>query len=677
MNHIAAVDIGGTHTDGVLLRADGELFTSKVRSTPDDPGRALLSALDELLAAAALEITELDSLIHGTTVATNAVIQGDFARVGLVTTAGFEDILTIGTQQRSDLYDPWERLPEPLVPRSLVVGAAERIAPDGSVVTTLDETALALDLAALRGRVDAIAVSLLFSFANPDHERRVSEIIAEVLPEAEVSLSSEIAPEFREYPRASTTALNAALLPRCGGYLATLGRQLQARGFTGGLQIMASGGGVVPASIAERFPASLLVSGPAAAAVAAARIGSALGRPDLVMLDVGGTSSDIALVTGGRPRRTFRGEAASLPVALPQIDVIPIGAGGGSVVAVDEFGSLSVGPDSLGADPGPACYGTSTSAALTDSHVVRGLISPVGLLGGALPLQADRAVEALDRTVAEPLGIPLDQAAVAAARIANAKMADTIRAVTLSEGVDVRDCALIAFGGAGPLHACEIAEDLGMRTVLVPRHPGLTAALGLLMGEARYEVSRTHIAPLAGLDLPAVRGVMDELAARARAELGAPAAEIRVELDLRYTGQAYELTVPAPFALEFGPADLPSLEEAFAHAHRTAYGHSWDDAPVELVTIRISAVQATPDLTFQQDRTTERQSTTARERDIVASDGSRVAHRVLHRTDAMPGLMGPAVLEQQDSTVLIPRNWAVTEVHELAMAIERNDHANR
>lgn len=675
MTNIIAVDVGGTHTDAVLLRGDGELFTAKVRSTPDDPGRALLSAVDGLLAASHLDIADVDTLIHGTTVATNAVIQGDFARMALVTTQGFEDILTIRTQQRSDLYNPWEPPLSPLVPRDLVIGAAERIAADGSIVQPLDETALRRSLEGLRDRVDVVAVSLLFSFANPVHERRIAEIAAEVLPGAEVSLSSEIAPEFREYPRTATTALNAALLPRCGAYIATLRARLRERGFTGGLQIMSSGGGIVPAFVAERLPAALLVSGPAAAAVAAARIGSELGHPDLVMLDVGGTSADIALITEGRPRRRFRGEAAGMPVALPQIDVTPIGAGGGSVVSVDGFSSLTVGPDSLGADPGPACYGTSTSAALTDAYAVRGILSEDGLLGGALPLDFSRSREFLGATVAEPLGISLDRVAVAATRIANAKMADTIRAVTLAQGVDVRGCALIAFGGAGPVHACEIADELAVTTVIVPRHPGLTAALGLLMGEIRYEVSRTHIGALRDLDLDALRTVLADLAERARTEIAQVDAHIRVDFDLRYEGQAYELTVPISAGLSFGAADVPAAERDFAAAHRVAYGHAWDDAPVELVTVRVSAVQEPPPLVMQGARPGD--DVAARSRDVVTVEGRRTPHRIVRREAVASGVTGPAVIEQPDTTVLMPAGWTVTAVHPLGLTLERIAHADR
>lgn len=675
MKNIIAVDVGGTHTDSVLLRSDGQLFTMKVRSTPDDPGRALLTAVDDLLGASRLTIADVDALVHGTTVATNAVIQADFARVALITTAGFEDILTVGTQQRADLYNPWEPIPVPLVPRRLVVGAKERVGADGAVVRPLDEAELVQSLARLRD-IDAIAVSLLFSFVNPAHERRIAELIDATLPGVEVSLSSEIAPEFREFPRTTTTALNAALLPGCGTYIAALSRRLRDRGFVGSLQIMTSGGGIVPAAVAQRFPAALLVSGPAAAAVAAARIGADVGRRDLVMLDVGGTSADIAIVTDGHPRRRFRGDAAGMPVALPQIDVTPIGAGGGSVITVDEFSSLAVGPDSLGADPGPACYGKSTAAALTDAYVVRGLLGSDGLLGGALPLDVDRSHESLGATVAEPLGIALDRAAVAATRIANAKMADTIRALTLAQGIDVRECALLAFGGAGPIHACEIADELGVRTVLVPSHPGLTAALGLLMGEIRYEVSRTHVAALRSVDPTVLRILMTELADRARTEIGQPDARIRVEFDVRYAGQAYELTVPVHPGLSFTSGDVGEVERAFTAMHLATYGHSWDDAPIELVTIRVSALQETARVTLRPNRTQpERQ--TPRVREVVAADGAPSPHRILHREAVSPGLAGPAVIEQLDTTVLIPDQWTVTEVHPLALTLERTGHADR
>ncbi|MGA1838745.1 hydantoinase/oxoprolinase family protein [Herbiconiux sp. 11R-BC] len=679
---VVAVDIGGTHTDAALLTAAGELHVNKVRSTPADPGIAFITAIEGLLSGAGLGFGELGAVVHGTTVATNAVIQADYARVGMLVTAGFEDVLEIGTQQRTDLYDPWRGKPAPVVARGRMRGIRERIASDGAVVTPLDEEQVRRAALSLRGEVDSVAIAFLFSFAAPQHERRAAEIVQAVLPGIPVTVSSVVAPEFREYPRAVTTALNAALLPQSGGYLERLESRLQECGFTGAFQLMTSTGAVVPSSVAKLSPVTLLVSGPAAGAVAAAELGRRLGEPDLVMLDVGGTSADIALIENGRPHRRYRGEVAGLPVALPQLDVLPIGAGGGSLARVDEFGALRVGPESAGADPGPAAYGTGRRPAVTDAHLVLGSIDPGGLLGGALPLHPDRAHDAIAQEVAVPLGIGVVEAAGSMVRIVDGRMADAIRLVTVGRGFDVRRCALIAFGGAGPLHACAIAEDLGVTRVLVPRHPGLTSALGLLMGDGGYELRRTHVGALRDLDHAEISRILAELAREGTEALRETGLEpaLSLELDLRYAGQAYELTVPAGAGLDFGPDDVSRLEAAFRVAHESAYGHSWPGSPVELVTLRVraSVPRAGAEWMGVAAQTTVGGAAAAAptRRSGFTAAAHPVAYRVLDRTEVTAGLRGPALVQQTDTTTLLPAGWAVTVVDGVGMVLERSAPAD-
>jgi N-methylhydantoinase A len=477
--------------------------------------------------------------------------------------------------------------------------------------------------------------------------------------------------------------LNAALLPRTGGYIARLDERLRSRGFVGVFQLMTSSGGVIPASVARDLPVSLLVSGPAAGAVAAAELGRRLGIDDLVMLDVGGTSADVALVQGGELRRRYRGEVAGMPVALPQIDVLPIGAGGGSLARADAFGSLAVGPDSAGADPGPAAYGTGEHATVTDAHLVLGALDPSGLLGGALPLDLARARAAIEADVATPLGLDVAAAAGALVRIANGRMAEALRMVTVLRGVDARGCALMAFGGAGPLHAAAIADELGITRVVVPRYPGLTSALGLLMGDARYELGRTFVAPLRNLEHARVGALIQELAAAAAATLGArPEGEaaaddgvrpvISLDLDLRYAGQAYELTVPVADDTRFGPVDIDRVEEAFHVAHDAMYGHSWRGAAVELVTIRVRAglPRLAVDWRGSDDRTDvgEVPERTRAGRD---AGGLEITYAVVERGDVAAGLRGPAIVTQDDTTTVIPAGWSVERTSGVAMVLAK------
>ncbi|WP_157987855.1 hydantoinase/oxoprolinase family protein [Jiangella endophytica] len=675
--NVVAVDIGGTHTDAALLTADGTLHVHKVRSTPSDPGIALVTAVDRLLERSRLAPGDITAVVHGTTVATNAVIMGDYARVGLLVTAGFEDILEIGTQQRPDLYDPWRPKTAAIVPRERVHGVRERVGVDGAVVTPLAEDDVRRAARELAGTVDAVAIVFLFSFADAAHERRAAAIVRAELPGLPVTMSSSVAPEFREYPRAATTVLNAALLPRSGGYLARLEERLRERGFTGAFQLMTSTGGVIPAALAKDLPVALLVSGPAAGAVAAAELGRRLGEPDVVMLDVGGTSADVALIEDGQARRRYRSEVAGLPVALPQIDVLPIGAGGGSLARVDDFGSLAVGPDSAGADPGPAAYGSGRHATVTDAHVVRGSIDPAGLLGGALPLDPVRARAAIDRDVAAPLGLGGETAAASVVSIADGRMADALRAVTVARGIDVRDHALMAFGGAGPLHACAIAADLGIRRVVVPRYPGLTSALGLLMGDGRYDLSRTHVAPLRALDHGQVDALVGALVEEATSLLrgAGVAAEpaLSLDADLRYAGQAYELTIPVSAACALGPGDVERLEVAFRRTHRSVYGHAWDDVAIELVTLRVRAVVPRAAADWAADGRSSRERAPARRRAGWDASGAPVEYVVVDRGDVETGLRGPAIVQQTDTTTLIPSGWRVARADGVGMVLEREE----
>jgi N-methylhydantoinase A len=591
----AGIDVGGTFTDAVLVDGD-RLRVAKVPTTPARPAEGFAAALEQLDGDAAA----LSYLVHGTTLATNAIVQGRTARVGLITTAGFRDVLEIGTQQRAELYEPRRPRPAPTVPRELRLEVRERIGADGSVVRPLDEDDVRAAAAALRAAgVEAVAVVLLFSFLEPAHERRVGEILAAELPGVPVTLSSDVAPEFREYLRTSTTALNAALLPLAGGYVRDVAARMEAAGVAVPLHLMQSNGGVMPAQDGARQPIGMIASGPAGGVIGAARLGGLAGLGDLLTFDMGGTTADVGIVVDGEPQMRSTGAAGAHPVSMPQVDVLSVGAGAGSIARVDDFGELRVGPESAGADPGPAAYGRGCGdATVADAHVVLGTLAPERFLGGAMRLDPDAARAAIVRRVAEPLGMAAEQAAAAVIRVADATMVDALRLVSVARGHDPRGFGLVAFGGACGMHACSLAAALGIRRVLVPRHPGVGSAIGLLLSDVRYDLRRTWIARSAELDhreLERRLGALgDDAAARlAGAGFSNGAASIDFRVDLRYVGQAYELTVPIR-----RPADgaaVAAAVEAFQVAHERAYGHRLPNE-TEIVTLRARARGAHPEL---------------------------------------------------------------------------------
>jgi N-methylhydantoinase A len=658
------IDVGGTFTDAVLVEDDGRLHTAKVRSTPADASEGFLEALAELSRRSGSEPGELAYLAHGTTVATNAIVQGSLARAGLIANAGFRDILEIGTQQRRSVYDLWEPQPSPVIPRERCHEVRGRIAADGSEVEPLAEADVRAAAAALREQaVEAVAVVLLFSFVNPAHERRVAEILAQELPGVPVAISSHVAPEVREFLRASTTALNAGLLPVAGAYVRRLSERLAADGVAAPLHLMQSNGGVATASTAGETPVGLVASGPAAGVIGAARLGAAAGEPDLLTFDMGGTTADIALVVGGLPQLRFQGDQGGHQVNLPQIDVLSVGAGGGSIAAVDRFGSLTVGPASAGADPGPACYGAGgTQPTVTDAHLVLGTLDPERPLGGRVGLDAAAARDAIRRAVADPLGLSVEAGAAAILRIANANMGDALRVVSVARGHDPRRFALVALGGAGPMHACAIAEDLGVPRVVVPRHPGVTAALGLLLSDVRHDLRRSWIRPTAEVALHELDAEVGRLEDDARARLSESghadgAGAVEFELDMRYRGQAYNLTVPLA-TRPVTAATLAAAEQAFHAAHRAAYDYTPSVTDTEIVTVRARATGAAGSGSPDGVRPSAAADATAQRG--VWVDGERRRFDVRERDELGPGerIGARTIVEQEDSTLVVPDGWA-------------------
>ena len=548
-------------------------------------------------------------MVHGATVATNSIIEGKVARTGFITTAGFRDMLEIARQVRPSLYDLQFEKPKPLVPRNLCFGVPERLDAQGRVLKPLDEAAVRRVAEQLRREeVAAVAVCLLHAYANPDHEKRVGEIIGEVFPEAVISLSSEVAPEFREYFRASTTVINAAIRPVVARYLERIEKRLREEGLAAELLLMQSSGGVFTFAKARRKPVFMVESGPAAGVIAAAYLGKNLGYEDVIAFDMGGTTAKVGLIRNGEPKVTKDYEvgataragvgshrAAGYPIRTPVIDLVEIGAGGGSIAWVDPGGILRVGPRSAGADPGPACYGKGgAEPTVTDANLVLGRLSPDLFLGGEIELDVQAARQAIERQCADPLGMDAVEAAHGIIEIANAAMVNALRLVSIQRGYDPRDFALLAFGGAGPVHANRLAKETGMPTTIIPMSPGTTSALGLLVTDLKHDYSTTMIERIDRLDIAAAESAYREMEARGQATLARENVQpqqmsFQRQVDMRYVGQSHELTPSLPHN-PLSSAEIGRVLEQFHQEHDRAYGFSAPGEPVEFVNLRLTAI---------------------------------------------------------------------------------------
>ncbi len=626
---LLGVDVGGTFTDAVLAVGD-RLVTAKAPTTPGDQSEGVLNAVTAVLEKAGEDARGIEQFAHGTTTATNALLEGTGARTVLVTTKGFEDVVELARQNRADLYRLCVARPSPLVPRELRVGAPERMTPDGPL-QELDAAATAEAVRALEP--ESIAVCLLHAYRHPQHEQALGEALAGL--GVHVSLSHQVVGTFREYERAATTELDAALSPLLAAYL----RRLTQRARDAGLPepaVMQSSGGLASLEQAADHAVLTVLSGPAGGAAGAAWAAHAAGEPDALCFDMGGTSCDVCVVLGGEVREASGRELGGRPVALPMLDIHTVGAGGGSIAWRDAGGALRVGPRSAGAQPGPAAYGQGgQEPTVTDANVLLGLI---GSLAGGIELDARaarRAVSALGDT----LGLSIDETAAGIVRVANAEMVRALRVMTVERGVDPRRLALMAFGGAGGLHAAAIAEELGISTILCPRASGVLAALGLVVSERRRDVQRSVL--LSG-DLGAARADADELARRAREELQAPDADVRIVAELRYKGQAFELSVEL----------TDELEEAFHRAHEEAYGFRDPEAEVELVTLRATATEPGPRIDPRARTGTAERS----RRETVYGDTEVI------RGEPAPGerIAGPAVVELPEATLAVPPGWSGT-----------------
>ncbi|HEV7264571.1 MAG TPA: hydantoinase/oxoprolinase family protein [Falsiroseomonas sp.] len=595
-----AVDAGGTFTDIVLVdRGSGRRWEAKVPSTPDDRSRAFAEGIAKVLSLAGRDPAEVTHVLHGTTVATNAILEQKGARAGLLTTAGLRHVLEIGRHdipRHEDLY-AWVKRRRP-IPPAHVMEARERLDAEGAVVTPLDEADVREAAAEFRRLgAQAVAVCFLHAYANPAHERRAGVILAEELPGVPVTLSTEVLPVFREYERSMATALNAYVMPAVSTYVRRIEDRLREGGIAAPLLLMKSSGGVIRGAGAAKQPVQTALSGPAGGVVGARAVGLQSGHPKLITLDVGGTSADISLIDG-EPRLTTEGKVGDWPLTLPMIDIHTIGAGGGSIARVSPEGALLVGPASAGADPGPVAYGRGgEEPTLTDANLVLGRLPP-SLLGGAIRLDVDAAARAIERQVARPLGISLHDAARGIVAVADNAMAGAIRVVSVQRGHDPVEFALLPFGGAGPLQAGAIARLLGMRRILVPGRPGVLSAEGLLAAPLRNEFARTVMLRAPVTDPAPLARAFAALDAQAVAWLGAEsvpeaAGEVRWRAGLRYVHQGFELFVDWP-GRSADPATLAAAIERFHDEHERLYTFAQRDTAVEIVTLEVTALGTMP-----------------------------------------------------------------------------------
>ncbi len=677
MSWTIGVDVGGTFTDFHATNDEtGRYHVGKTSSTPANPANAILNGLVALCEKHDIPYDQINRLSHGTTVGTNALIQRRGSRVALITTKGFRDLLEIGRQTRPHMYDLQKDHPAPLVDREHRIELNERIGANGEPVRepSTEDIEAAIDEAIASG-ASACAIGFLFAFINSEHERKVAEVLRRRAPEIAISMSSEVQPEFREYERLSTTVLNAYLQPVLGEYLQTLENGVAERAPNAMLGINQSSGGLMSPQRAREFPVRTALSGPAAGAVGAAHVANQTGRCNIITLDMGGTSADVALIRDYQVDLAFDRDVAGFPIRMPCVDVETVGAGGGSIAWFDRDGLLKVGPISAGADPGPACYGRSGDRpTVTDANLVLGRLSPRGLLDGDMGLDRELS-RAAYQPLADQLGFSVERTAQGVLGIVVANMVRTIRTISVERGHDPREFVLMPFGGAGPLHARDVAVSLGMKEMVVPAAPGIVCAQGLLVSDLKEEFVASRRFKLDETGIGILCGALDDLLKRSEAwydDEGLPdeGRNLQLTVDARYVGQNFELAVPVASGSGLSINDVPgqkAMLQRFHEAHETAYGYASDSDPVEIVNVRLSAnarlykeVEAQPvpgDASEPQPRD---------KRDVYFGADEPIETNVYNRADLKPGqtVLGPAIIEQLDTTTPVyPGDQAETTPH--------------
>ena len=666
------VDVGGTFTDLVYCDLDREhTAIHKVLTTPDDPSEAVITGIRELVAATGAALSEIDFVFHGTTTATNAVLEHKGARAGMITNEGFRDIVHIGRHQRVEHYSIMQDLPwqsRPLVQRRYRRVVAGRIVPpSGEELVPLDEAAVREAALALRDEaVDSVAICFLFSYLNPRHEDRAKDIVSDILPGAFVTTSSSVSPQFREFERFTTASLAAFIGPKVRRYIHHLEGALKGAGLTGDLRIMSSNGGVATAAMVSQKPALTLLSGLAAGVLGGAWIGDLAGRRRLITFDIGGTSADIGIVVDGQLVETDARSTsiAGFPLLMPMIDVHTIGAGGGSIAHVDRGGAFRVGPRSAGAMPGPAAYGRGgTEPTVTDANLVLGRLDEHDFLGGGMKLDAEAAHRVVS-ALADRLGLPVNETAEGILTLINSNMANAIRSRTVQKGIDPRGFTLVAFGGAGPLHGAEVARMLEIPEVLVPPYPGITSAMGLLTTDFKYDLARTQFQVSGGIDFGKLNQDLREMQSSLAHQFAADRiAGDRVDYvrsgDLRYVGQGYELRIPLGTG-DVTEASLAEVWQAFHRRHTAEYGHAFPASPIEIVNVRVTGVGHIPKLrTLRAPEGGSLDSARIRVGPCVfrVKGQLRSFETTFYQRTQLPvgvDFAGPAIVLQRDSTTLVP-----------------------
>lgn len=668
MSVMIGVDVGGTFTDfSTFDTQTGALRHFKRSSTPEDPSKAIVSGILHILEEGRIQPDQVTYLAHGTTVATNALIEKKGARLGLITTAGFRDLMEIGWQKRPSLYDLSRQKPKSLIPDGFKCEVEERILFDGTVKTALKEESVRKAVGFLREHgAEAIAVCTLFSFLNPSHEARIREIIEEEFPNVYVSVSHELVPEFREYSRMSTTVLNAYLGPVMEQYVHNFETSVLQSGIRAVPYVTQSNGSVI--SIAETIdcPIKTAVSGPSAGVIGAVYIGKQCGLDKIITFDMGGTSIDVSLIEHGKASLSNERLVEGYPARIPMIDIVTVGAGGGSIARIDAGGALKVGPDSAGASPGPACYSRGgTQPCVTDANIVLGKLNQEKILGGRMDVDLKRAKQAIEESICASSALSLKEAAAGIISVVNSNMTRAIRVVSVERGHDAREFTLMAFGGAGPLHACEVARDMGITSVLIPPSPGTLCSLGLLMADTRFDISRSHVMMAQEETIPSVLQIFDTLTEEGNRLLEKEGVKEKDRtfsylIECRYERQNYEIgiEVSAPFSRQA----MEAMTENFHSEHNRSYGYFNRNMKIQMVNYRVSAMGdiEKPDLAPQPedpmagppDPIAARAVLFDRQTDFIMTD-------IYDRRDFKPGcaVLGPAVVEQMDSTCVIPPDW--------------------
>ncbi len=664
------VDIGGTFTDGVLYDVKTKtLHIAKLLTTPTDPAVGARRTIEELLRRAALRASDVREIIHGTTLVANALIQRRGARTGLLTTAGFRDVLGMGREIRYDVYNLTAPFPEPLAPRPWCKEVPERVLADGTVFVPIDlDAARAVIGELVRDGVEAVAVCFLHAYRNPDHERAIGTLLAQEYPELRYSLSSEVIAEFREYERSSTTVANAYVQPLIGRYLGRLETMLREDGYQGRLYVMLSSGGITTVDTASRYPVRLVESGPAAGALAAGHFGRAMREPHFVSFDMGGTTAKVCLVDEGKPTRTNAFEVArvhrfmqgsGLPIRSPVIDMIEVGAGGGSIASINELGLLKVGPMSAGSEPGPACYGLGGEApTVTDANLLLGYLDPGFFAGGTMTLDVARARQAVER-LTEPLETDVTGAAWGIHEVVGENMAATIRIHLAEKGRDPRRYALFAFGGGGPLHASHVARKLHLGRIICPLAAGVLSAFGFLVAPAAFDFIRTYITTLETVDWAELNALYGEMEARGREVLGEAGVEPHAmrflrTADMRYFGQMHDISVEVPEG-PLGPDRRGTMERLFHDAYERLYGTFTSDDPIEVLNWRLLATGPDPEIRPQDHDGASGPQVTTRARPVYFPGRGFVETEVYDRYRLRKGFRakGPAVIEERESTAIV------------------------